>query len=42
MRQRSVAKLEKIEDVCVQELDQTEIHPLQITPILYAWLEHFV
>lgn len=41
MQQQSVAKLEEIEDVCVQELDQTEICPRQITPIPNAQVEHF-
>lgn len=42
MQQRTEAKLEKIEDVCIQELDQTEIHPLQMTAIPNDRLEHFV
>lgn len=36
----SSAKLEKIEDVRVQELYQTEIHPLQMTTNVR--LDHFV
>lgn len=42
MQQWSVAKLEEIEDACVQELDQMEIRPRQITPIPNAQAEHFV
>lgn len=39
MQERSEAKLETIEDVCIQELDQTEIRLLQMTR---TRLEHFV
>lgn len=42
MQQRFVAKLEKIEDVRVQELDQTEIHPLQMTTTSNVRPERFV